>query len=662
MQNVELRHLPLSPRYRAHLLKAQYTTAAEVLLTPPHVLRQRLNLPPHELDLVVAQLSTAALDQPESQCRTLAQLAREPLLAQGRISLGDRRLDEVFGGGIRVGTLTEIAGQSASGKTHLCLQLALQVQLAPAQGGLAGGALYISSEGTLPSSRLLELAYHLAERSRRGEPGAGGRDRTAWDFLDNVQTEKSPDVETLEAVLSYYAPAAIERTNALAESQTVDPDLVALTRPLADRLVDLPSSSSSSSSSATSRSAFEHRTTLPRPPLPVKLVILDSIAAPLRPAHAPGSTGFVERSKELARIGDTLKRIANVYRCAVVVVNQVTDVFDDRDGNLPRHLVENPSNFVRAPPPRRPRSSSSSTDASRSFDASSSPSSSLHPLDASSTTIDPLPPSRSTTSFGESHHHNRALDPPHVQYSFPLDLYGRFQTPHTSGAVASSRVGRGVGRGGSGSISAALGTSWTNQVNTRVLTRILPYSVEVDDEDDEADDDDNERDSRDGRGRGEQGMVGRSIETLSKVGTAKATTTRTKTTKTGSSSRARECVVVFGPEAARSRVEYVLSERRGVVSCGPVRYREPTVARVDEAVGEEEEEEEERRRRRRPLGGWEGHGSNDEDGVWAREGARDLDVEMHDDEGSEGSGATEDDDTMWTSEWERVASTLERGA
>lgn len=54
--------------------------------------------------------------------------------------------------------VTEIAGESASAKTQLALQLLLQVQLPPEMGGLGGAAYYLSTEGDFASSRLQQVS------------------------------------------------------------------------------------------------------------------------------------------------------------------------------------------------------------------------------------------------------------------------------------------------------------------------------------------------------------------------------------------------------------------------------------------------------------------------------------------------------------------------
>ena len=44
-------------------------------------------------------------------------------------------------GGVLLKGITEIAGESAAGKSQLCLQLCLTVQLPSTHGGLAGGTV-----------------------------------------------------------------------------------------------------------------------------------------------------------------------------------------------------------------------------------------------------------------------------------------------------------------------------------------------------------------------------------------------------------------------------------------------------------------------------------------------------------------------------------------
>jgi hypothetical protein len=68
----------------------------------------------------------------------------------GRITTGSKALDKLIGGGVETQTITEFFGEYGSGKSQLCHQLAVNVQLPLERGGLNGGALYIDTENSLP--------------------------------------------------------------------------------------------------------------------------------------------------------------------------------------------------------------------------------------------------------------------------------------------------------------------------------------------------------------------------------------------------------------------------------------------------------------------------------------------------------------------------------
>ncbi|MEM1522398.1 MAG: ATPase domain-containing protein [Thermofilaceae archaeon] len=75
-----------------------------------------------------------------------------------RLSTGVRAIDELLGGGLRVGDIYEFAGEFGTGKTQLCHQLAVTAQLPPERGGLGGGAVYVDTEGTFSPQRVEAIA------------------------------------------------------------------------------------------------------------------------------------------------------------------------------------------------------------------------------------------------------------------------------------------------------------------------------------------------------------------------------------------------------------------------------------------------------------------------------------------------------------------------
>lgn len=70
---------------------------------------------------------------------------------------GNEELDNLLNGGIYSKGITEIFGESSTGKSQLLLQLALTVQLSEDLNGLNGQCVYIATEGDLPTRRLSDL-------------------------------------------------------------------------------------------------------------------------------------------------------------------------------------------------------------------------------------------------------------------------------------------------------------------------------------------------------------------------------------------------------------------------------------------------------------------------------------------------------------------------
>jgi len=73
------------------------------------------------------------------------------------ISTGSKKLDELLGGGVETGCITEIAGKDSSGKTQLCHELAVNVQKSKEQGGLESSCIFFDSETTFRNERVLGI-------------------------------------------------------------------------------------------------------------------------------------------------------------------------------------------------------------------------------------------------------------------------------------------------------------------------------------------------------------------------------------------------------------------------------------------------------------------------------------------------------------------------
>ncbi|KAI5342941.1 hypothetical protein L3X38_010817 [Prunus dulcis] len=193
-------------------------------------------------------------------------------LSTPKLSIGCPILDHCLGGGIPYNSIIELVGESGSGKTQLCLQLTVRAQLPPSHGGLGGSSVYIFTEFSFPFRRLQQLGnlYHASYPNFiRLEP------------LEDIYVHGVHDAQELIHVLGdIEAFIAIDHTR-----------------------------------------------------LPVKLIIIDSIAALFRSQYQTTPADLKRRSEMFFNISGTLKGLANKYGLAVVVTNQVVDF------NGPHHGV-----------------------------------------------------------------------------------------------------------------------------------------------------------------------------------------------------------------------------------------------------------------------------------------------------------------------------------
>ncbi|CBY38360.1 unnamed protein product [Oikopleura dioica] len=94
-----------------------------------------------------------------------------------RITTGSKEFDRMLAGGIETGSITELFGEFRTGKSQLCMTLAVTAQLPVDLGGGEGKALYIDTEGTFRPERLLAISERY---------GLSGKD-----VLDNVAVARA---------------------------------------------------------------------------------------------------------------------------------------------------------------------------------------------------------------------------------------------------------------------------------------------------------------------------------------------------------------------------------------------------------------------------------------------------------------------------------------
>ncbi|KAL4279980.1 hypothetical protein GQ457_03G045030 [Hibiscus cannabinus] len=194
-------------------------------------------------------------------------------LASQKCTTGCPILDRLLGGGIPCDSVTEIVAESGSGKTQICLQLSLHAQLPVSRGGLAASSLYLHTEFPFPFRRLHQLCLSFRSSNARHFP-----------FNDNPC-----DRIFVQSVHS------------------------------ADHLLEIMSKT---------EPFIENSITQ----VPVRLIVIDSIAAVFRSEFDNTPVELKKRSSLFFKISSKLKALAKRFNLAVLVTNQVVDLMGHNEG------------------------------------------------------------------------------------------------------------------------------------------------------------------------------------------------------------------------------------------------------------------------------------------------------------------------------------------
>ncbi|KAF8574172.1 P-loop containing nucleoside triphosphate hydrolase protein [Ramaria rubella] len=155
--------------------------------------------------------------------------------------------------------------------------MALFVQLPLAEGGLSGSACYLTTNGVLHTSRLLEIAQHHQLTISHNYT------------LANIHTRSISSLPELEHILSQGIPTLAQR---LSESSSTHP---------------------------------------------LSLLVLDSIGALFRFDSDRQTTSKIlfDRSRKINNIALLLHRLASTYHLAVLVINEVNPTFEPTPASEP---------------------------------------------------------------------------------------------------------------------------------------------------------------------------------------------------------------------------------------------------------------------------------------------------------------------------------------
>ncbi len=153
------------------------------------------------------------------------------------ITTGSEELDKMLGGGIETRTITELFGEYATGKTQICHQLSVNVQLPEERGGLEKGVVYIDTENTFRPERIVQIAESMGLDSREVlENIVFGRAYSSEHLIflikkiDEIMKEKNIGLIVIDSVISHFRSEYPGRESLVTRQQSLNKHLHDLLR------------------------------------------------------------------------------------------------------------------------------------------------------------------------------------------------------------------------------------------------------------------------------------------------------------------------------------------------------------------------------------------------------------------------------------------------
>ena len=135
-----------------------------------------------------------------------------------KLTTGCSSLDILLQGGIETQSLTEFYGEFGSGKSQLCHQLCVTVQLGEAQGGLNGNVLYIDTEATFRPERVQQMAPRFGIKPKEvlkgivyAEAYTSNHQTVLLENADEVIKENNIKLIIIDSVMSHFRSEYIGR-------------------------------------------------------------------------------------------------------------------------------------------------------------------------------------------------------------------------------------------------------------------------------------------------------------------------------------------------------------------------------------------------------------------------------------------------------------------
>lgn len=200
----DIRNLDINPRIIDIILRANLDTFEKILSLSIPELSLLTKLGKRDVSALISAVSEACLTSKIVSAFKLSVDVSSNSYHHDTISTGCKSIDTLLHGGLKTRIVTEITGESSTGKTQLCLQLSLHVQLPKKLGGLSSGAAYICTEHSFPMKRFIQLVNIHKKKNISFK---------CHNFMDNVFISQIGDLNCLWHCLKQDLPSLLSGRN-----------------------------------------------------------------------------------------------------------------------------------------------------------------------------------------------------------------------------------------------------------------------------------------------------------------------------------------------------------------------------------------------------------------------------------------------------------------
>jgi len=167
-------------------------------------------------------------------------LEREKNIQQ--LTTGSKALNELLGGGVETGSITELAGEYGVGKSQICHQLSVNVFLTKEKGGFATenetcGVLYIDTEKTFRAKRTAQMAEaqgldvkHVLNHIIISHAYSSDHQIFLLDHADAVIKENNVRLIIIDSILAHFRAEYLGRELLAARQQQLNRHMRKLSR------------------------------------------------------------------------------------------------------------------------------------------------------------------------------------------------------------------------------------------------------------------------------------------------------------------------------------------------------------------------------------------------------------------------------------------------